>query len=292
MAELMARRNLTVFVSYSHNDGEVLQALKRELSSDNVSVWSIFDIGLAELWSERVLAELEAARIYILLLSPFYLESKNALFESGVAYARAHNNEAVVIPVLLSDVHLPPHLATLQYVDGRRATPSEVARRVRGEIAKMRWASGALDELGVDRPADVPVIEMVSEADWNTLTPRLLAYANAVVRRLESEENLPPEKYVLSAVARLLENAPTMRTRRSLFYLLCMEIVDMVHKVSPQSRIFDDDLDPNSEIDLRIGRLEVLPAEQIEFELRQLGINPERTVEAVRAAVRMRQREM
>lgn len=290
----MREQASTVFVSYSYLDEAVFRAVKHELSGSSITVWSIRDVDAGESWAERVLAELEGARVYVLLISADYLGSKSALFELGIAIGRAFNHEAVVIPVLLGDLNLPPQLAKMKPLDCKNATPLQVARRVHQAVLHVDSASESVDGRGEDRlrPVafrSVPLVNVITESDWSELTERLLAYATDVVHG--DRKGKPPQAYVLSAVSQLLDskalNAPGVR--RSLFYRLCIVIDSMVHSDDRGSRSSRKALGTNDDLDRQIERYETMPSEEVRTQLHRHGVDPAVTVKSVMAAVRMRQ---
>jgi len=71
---------------------------------------------------------LKEADIYILLLTPNSIESLWVNFEIGVAVSR--QEVSLVIPVLLKDAIVPPQLSSLQYLDGRNVSTSQLGETI------------------------------------------------------------------------------------------------------------------------------------------------------------------
>lgn len=97
----------TIFVSYSQQDREALEQLKK-------FVWPLEREGLIDYWYDRrieagrdweadILAALERARVVVLLISQDFLASEY-IYRQEISriLARAHDDGLIVIPVFLS----------------------------------------------------------------------------------------------------------------------------------------------------------------------------------------------
>ena len=94
-----------IFFSYSKHDRALLDELLRQLSGlrrqGKIQAWSDADIHPGEEWDERIKAELHAADIIVLFLSPDFLATDYIWdVEITAAMARHDRGEAVVIPVV------------------------------------------------------------------------------------------------------------------------------------------------------------------------------------------------
>ncbi len=94
-----------IFFSYSKYDRDLLDELLRQLSGlrrqGKIQAWSDADIQPGEEWDECIKAELHAADIIVLFLSPDFLATDYIWdVEIAAAMARHDRGEAVVIPVV------------------------------------------------------------------------------------------------------------------------------------------------------------------------------------------------
>jgi len=124
----MDKKTYTIFFSYSTKDREVGHALERELSKHGFYVWSERNIMPGEKMIDAFEKALKEADIYILLLTPNSIESLWVNFEIGVAVSR--QEVSLVIPVLLKDAIVPPQLSSLQYLDGRNVSTSQLGETI------------------------------------------------------------------------------------------------------------------------------------------------------------------
>ena len=128
----MASSKTKVFISHSAADAATAKAVAQALHTAGVSTFlDIEQISPGDNWREDILAQLETASIYLLLVSPEYVKSSWSQFEIGVAVARARERGAQVVPVLLGDARVPSALLGFQRLEGLRLTPSEIAEWVK-----------------------------------------------------------------------------------------------------------------------------------------------------------------
>lgn len=104
-----------IFISYSSKDREKAEQLTEQLSSTGFSVWiDRHGIGAAASWSEEIVHALDACRAFVVLLSPFSIQSKNVVREVALAFEKNKK----ILPLDLAPVQLPGslqyHLAGLQ----------------------------------------------------------------------------------------------------------------------------------------------------------------------------------
>jgi len=104
------------FVSYARADSSFAHRLAADLKTNGANVWlDQFDIRLGRHWDREVQHALAACSELLVLLSPASIESDHVMNE--VRYAL--DERKTVIPVLLSECHVPFHLRRLQFVDFR-----------------------------------------------------------------------------------------------------------------------------------------------------------------------------
>src|SRR5579871_5690578 len=101
----------TVFYSYSHHDAEFRDKLEKHLSAlrrtGRISTWHDRQIGAGTEWKTEIDAHLQVADIVVLLVSPDFLASDYCYnIEMTTALERHRRKQAIVIPVMLSDVDI------------------------------------------------------------------------------------------------------------------------------------------------------------------------------------------
>ncbi|HEX6704976.1 MAG TPA: TIR domain-containing protein [Albitalea sp.] len=96
---------LPIFVSYSHLDDDLRQALSRHLSvlknEGVVEIWDDREIVPGDEWEGEIDARLDEARIVVFLVSANFLASRYCAQETARALKRRERGEATVIPVVL-----------------------------------------------------------------------------------------------------------------------------------------------------------------------------------------------
>jgi hypothetical protein len=105
-----------LFISYAHQDLDLVDELVRHLKDQRLSVW--FDRGMLRLgdsFSNSVQEALEHSKYFLLVISPSYLKSAWGNFEMGVALSRALSPaNGKIIPLVVGEVDraaLPPLIA-------------------------------------------------------------------------------------------------------------------------------------------------------------------------------------
>jgi predicted nucleotide-binding protein len=135
----MAKNDPTVFISYSHKDSEVADALLRELEMRGLDVWSDSKIMPGTDWRQEIERALKKAQFYLVILTPDSVVSQWNNFEMGVALGRqAESQDVYVIPILLRDVRLPSQLSGVLYLDGRDMDISQLGEKIYEIIAEAK----------------------------------------------------------------------------------------------------------------------------------------------------------
>ena len=106
LAEATAVRN-QVFVSYSHEDKEFLEKLRKHLSlleRRNIKVWTDKDIAPGMKWRDEISAALAKTKVAVLMISTDFLTSSFiADKELPPLLAAASNHGVKILPVLVKD---------------------------------------------------------------------------------------------------------------------------------------------------------------------------------------------
>lgn len=97
---------LKMFISYARADEilkkELLKQLKPLEKSGKIAVWADQDISSGDEWEKEIYTKLTEANIILLLISSDFINSDYCYDnEMKNALTRHHNNEAIVIPIIL-----------------------------------------------------------------------------------------------------------------------------------------------------------------------------------------------
>ena len=95
-----------VFISYAHTDEVYRKELEKHLSvlkrNGYIDTWTDRQIIPGENWTHHISKELEEAKVILLLISSDFLASKYCYdIEMIRAIERHHNQEAIVVPIIL-----------------------------------------------------------------------------------------------------------------------------------------------------------------------------------------------
>src|SRR6266571_7124219 len=95
-----------VFISYAHEDKELLKELQKHLSNlkqqNIITSWFDGDISPGTEWREQIIEHLNRAQIILLLISADFMASDFcSSIEMTQAIARHNADEARVIPIIL-----------------------------------------------------------------------------------------------------------------------------------------------------------------------------------------------
>lgn len=138
----MHKRELTVFLSYAHRDSEVAQQVADRLKAAGIGIGLSFS-GRSENWIQDIERELSTAEFLIFFISRSSVESSFVMRDIQVALHRQVSGEggAVILPILLQDVEVPPLLRSYQYIDLRQGDVEKVVREIVRAILKRRTDS-------------------------------------------------------------------------------------------------------------------------------------------------------
>ncbi len=103
-----------IYISYSRNDGDTARKLQEALQTRGYTLWIDYqDLSAGSVWASQIDQAIQAAEIFIVLLSPSAVESRTIQNE----IALAEKLQKPIIPMLIARTPLPPSLANRQFVD-------------------------------------------------------------------------------------------------------------------------------------------------------------------------------
>jgi TIR domain len=107
-----------VFISFAHEDASLAKYIASMLEHSGVETWrDEATVRVGANWHEELAQQLEKANLYVLLVTPNYLQSNWSNFEAGVALSRAASSEDVTVLPLTFGVErndLPPLLRSFK----------------------------------------------------------------------------------------------------------------------------------------------------------------------------------
>lgn len=128
----MTEQKRKVFISHSSADLATARAVASALDAADVEYFlDTESLQPGEKLEDAILKALQEASVYVLLVSPTYVNSSWGQVETGVAVARAREKGVRVIPVMLKDAHVPSALVGFAGLDAARLAPSGVAQVVK-----------------------------------------------------------------------------------------------------------------------------------------------------------------
>jgi hypothetical protein len=118
---------MTVFLSYAHQDADVVEALRRNLEGMGNSVWIDQTLYGGQIWWDEILRQVREAHVFVLAVSVHSLASEACLAEAE--YATAVHRP--FLPVRIDDVDMtsaPKLLRDTQHIDFKaNDAPSVIA---------------------------------------------------------------------------------------------------------------------------------------------------------------------
>jgi hypothetical protein len=107
----------SVFISYARDDASLAKFIAGQLEHSGVETWRGEEPEAGGDWQQELARKLEEATLFVLLITPSYLQSRWNNFELGVALARsARSKDVQILPLTfgVSSAQLPPPLRQLQ----------------------------------------------------------------------------------------------------------------------------------------------------------------------------------
>ncbi|MCJ7566943.1 MAG: TIR domain-containing protein [Anaerolineales bacterium] len=129
----------TVFLSYSHEDKEIVSEVAELLRADGIDVWfDLSEIHWGDSIQERVSRGLDSADFLAFFMSPSSLGKVWPRAELNTIILRQLSGDrgAMVLPILLKDTEIPPILRDIRYLDLR---DRDVKGKAQELIAAIRY---------------------------------------------------------------------------------------------------------------------------------------------------------
>jgi hypothetical protein len=126
-----------VFLSYSHSDQHMAQALAGALEEEGIKTWlDVEQLKLGDSLSRRIDEGLASADIFVFFLSGQSVNKAWMRAELSAAMVRRlrEPNSVKIIPVLIEDVEVPALLRDVLYLDLRDGDVKKAARRLASTI--------------------------------------------------------------------------------------------------------------------------------------------------------------
>lgn len=184
-----------IFVSHSHQDNafgvRLVQDLRAALGGDESAVWYDVSGGLhgGDEWWRKIVAEITARPIFLLILSPDAMASGYVQTEFDLAFKQKHSPAGKkIIPILYKPCQPREDMTLLQMVSFLEPKPYEQAF---GELLKALGFSGAPVEVPRAQPA-IPTTTPSHVAPPDRFSPRLAELGYRVAFLNGAEVILPP----------------------------------------------------------------------------------------------------
>lgn len=129
-------KKLNVFISYAHEDASLARFIASLVERTGIEIWHDEKVLPGVDLSEQLAEHLKKANLYVLLVTPNYLQSSWGNFELGVALARASRSDDVtVLPVTVgvSAGELPLELRSFKAVSLDR-NPGELQQALESAL--------------------------------------------------------------------------------------------------------------------------------------------------------------
>lgn len=125
---------MTVFLSYAHQDADLVAALRQDLEDMGQPVWIDKTLFGGQIWWDEILRQVRECHLFVLAISVHSLDSEACLAETE--YAVAVNRP--FLPVRLDDIDMtaaPERLRSTQHIDFKRndaASAKALAKALNG----------------------------------------------------------------------------------------------------------------------------------------------------------------
>jgi hypothetical protein len=130
----MTGKKHDVFISYSWDDRIAVEELVHKLKARGIDVWEDKKTRTGAHWPDRVRKAIKDSDTVLVIVSPHFLESPAAQFETGVALGLTEDSPKTrIVPVLVGNVEeksLPPLLRHKQALQVRRLDADKLSEKI------------------------------------------------------------------------------------------------------------------------------------------------------------------
>jgi hypothetical protein len=130
----MTEKKHDVFISYSWDDRTTVDELVRKLKARGIDVWDDKKVRTGAQWPERIRKVIKDSNTVLVIVSPHFLESPAAQFETGVALGVSEASpETQIIPILLpgvTEASLPPLLRHKRALRAGRMDATKLSEKI------------------------------------------------------------------------------------------------------------------------------------------------------------------
>jgi len=126
-----------VFFSYSHMDSQIVRAIAEKLKKFPIDVWvDVREIKTGDSIVKAVSDSIDSADFVIIFMSRQSLGSSWTRREIDIAISKrlSQSGGAIILPVLLEDVEIPPLLRDVKYLDLRSGTVTKGVEMIANAI--------------------------------------------------------------------------------------------------------------------------------------------------------------
>jgi hypothetical protein len=110
-----------IFISYSHNDKDVVDALADRLEGEQINYWrDEKDLLVGDVIEKAVSKAIQQSRLFLIVLMPGSIKSRWVERELDEAAFEEAEGRKVILPVLAKNLNpseIPPRLRRIRYVD-------------------------------------------------------------------------------------------------------------------------------------------------------------------------------
>jgi hypothetical protein len=134
------------FLSYAHEDLDLLRAVEA-LSRDGIDVLPASDIQPGQSWVTDLDANIHKSDVFLILLTPRYLQSQICMYDLGLALSEQRDRGAIVIPIIMKDLgetEMPTYLRRFSVIDGRSIGTEELAALLGDAAQRARLAESSV----------------------------------------------------------------------------------------------------------------------------------------------------
>lgn len=181
---------MNIFISYSSRDREQVKMLVQDLQDSGHTVWFDQELSGGQAWWDRIMENIRACDLFIMVLTPTWLASNPCSLEHEYAAALGKPRLPVLIAEGVNVRVVPADIQALQIIDYTRPDRDSLKQLMRA-INALPSAPALPDSLPAPPPAPIsPLAGLASQLQTRPLTFEIQA---GLVLRLKGLLNDPLE---------------------------------------------------------------------------------------------------